>query len=149
MTLVEYLSDLHSIVGDVTSPKLIVAESTLSDAQRRRVVGPEYGHRPYAIVLYRSVALPRRTHDRKMLVTGAIDVTLYHPAKGVEIPDGDDLARLQAEVRLAEGVVNEIRTGYALAGNLQVAVETPVTKDPESDTGGLFAATRFTYPVWR
>lgn len=149
MTMSEFLLTLKSNPLNASSPTLLVADAYLTDAQKRQVTASAYGGNPYAVVVHRTLSNPRRTHDGNALMFGAIDVSLYHPATGVLVPDGDALSALQAAVRGAERVVDEVRSGYALGGKMMLASETPVIRDPESDTGGLFAATRFTYPLWR
>lgn len=150
MTLAGWLATLKADqTTPLSGPTLIVAEGTLSDAQREQAIGATYNRRPYAVLTYRNRAAPRRTHEGDTLMIGAVDVNLYHPASGLTIPDGDVLAKLQAAILAAQDYVDEARTGYNLAGPLKVASEVDPHPDPESKLGGLRAVTRFTYALWR
>jgi len=149
VTLKEWLESLPADPLDADSPRLIVAEGQLSDSEKEQVIGDAYARRPYAVLAYRSRAAPKRTHDRKTLLTGAVDVNLYHPRSGLTVPDGDTLATLQALVTKAPEDVTEARPGYHLNGPLQLSSEVDPTPNMEAQLGGLHAVTRFTYQIWR
>ena len=149
MTLKAWLEALAADPLDDDSPRLMVAEGNLSDTDRETVIGDEYNRRPYCVLAYRSRAAPRRTHDHHTLLTGAVDVNLYHPQKGLTPPDGDALATLQAQVLQAQFDVTEVRPGYQLNGPLRLSSEVDPTPHQEAPLGGLHAVTRFTYTIWR
>lgn len=149
MTLREYLEGLPADPLDGSSPRLLVAEGQLAQADKDEVTGDTYARRPFAVLVYRSRAAPRRTHDRKTLLTGAVDVNLYHPRDGLDTPNGDTLASLQALVVGAQYDVTEARPGYQLNGPLRLSSEVDPTPNQEAPLGGLHAVTRFTYQLWR
>lgn len=150
MTLMAWLAALKSDPSDGNSPTLVVGDGSLTDAQRETVVGAAYARRPYAVVVGLPRGAPTRLHNRRVKLTGGIDIHLNHPRRSTGgMPDGTTLAKLQALLLAAQAEVTELTSGYPLASPLLLVSEV----DPRPETfdafTGLTATTRFTFTIWR
>lgn len=150
MTLADYLSSLPADPNDPLSPSLIVGDGMLTPDQREEVTSPDYGRRPYAVIVGLPRGLPLRLHNRGTRMTGGLDVHLNHPRQVVGPPvDGRTLAALQALLARAPDHVTEITAGYALAKSLTLGTEIDPRPETFDTFDGLTATTRFTYAIWR
>lgn len=150
MTVTEFLQALHSDPSNPTSPTLIVGDGMLTPAQREQVVGATYNRRAYAVVQGLPRGGPITLHNRLTRLTGGLQVHLLLPPTATGfLQDGSALSQLQASVARMPLTVDEITTGYALDGPLELVTEI----DPRSETfdqfDGLAATTRFQYNLWR